>query len=229
MTDEQLDLTARTTLRRHRERGSHELPVIEDTLDEAIVCHVGFALDGAPWVVPMLHARDGDQLYLHGAVGNHLLRSLATGVQACATATLIDGLVLARSAFHHSANYRSVMVFGEARLVDDIEEKRAALDVLVDRVLPGRAADSRPGSLSELERTMVVALPISEASAKIRTGPPVDDEEDLDSPFWAGVLPVRLVAGTPIPADDLPDGAEVPGYVSHPRRPGLRDGSGVAR
>lgn len=223
MTDRQLDPTSRTTLRRHRERGSHELRVVEDVLDEAMVCHVGFALDGSPWVVPMLHGRAGDQLYLHGAVGNHLLRALASGVQACATATLIDGLVLARSAFHHSANYRSVMVFGEARLVHDHEEKRAALDVLVDRVLPGRAADSRPGSLREMEQTMVVALGITEASAKIRTGPPVDDEDDLDSPFWAGVLPIRLVSGTPVPADDLPAGVEVPDYVRRPRRPGLGD------
>lgn len=223
MTDRQLDPTARTTLRRHRERGSHDLRVVEDILDEAMVCHVGFALDGAPWVVPMLHARDGDQLYLHGAVGNHLLRSLASGVEACATATLIDGLVLARSALHHSANYRSVMVFGRARLVSDHEEKRRALDVIVDRVLPGRAADSRPGSFREVEQTMVVSLELTEASAKIRTGPPVDDEDDLDAPFWAGVLPIRVVAGTPVPADDLPDGVEVPDYVSRPRRPGLGD------
>lgn len=141
------------------------------------MCHVGFAVEGRPWVVPMLHGRRDDVLYLHGAVGNHLLRTLAAGVEMCATVTLIDGLVLARSAFHHSVNYRSVMVFGTGRLVDDVEERAAALDVLVDHVLPGRAAQARPGSRRELDLRAVVALPVTEASAKVRSGGPNDDED----------------------------------------------------
>ncbi len=219
-TPDPLDVTARTRLRRHAERGHHDRATIDAILDEALVCHVGFAVEGRPWVVPMLHGRDGDRLYLHGAVGNHLLRSLATGVEACATVTLIDGLVLARSAFHHSVNYRSVMVFGTPWLVDDDQEKRAALDVIVDHVLPGRADDSRPASPRELELTTVIGIPITEASAKIRTGGPVDDEEDVALGHWAGVLPLELRAGEPIPADDLADDVALPAYLADPRRPG---------
>jgi uncharacterized protein len=214
--------TRRTALRRHAERGHHDEVTVAAILDEALVCHVGFAIDGRPWVVPMLHGRAGDRLYLHGAVGNHLLRSLADGVEACATATLLDGLVLARSAFHHSVNYRSVMVFGTARLVDDDEEKREALDVIVDHALPGRAADARPGSPRERALTSVVALPLEEASAKIRSGGPVDDEEDLGLEHWAGVLPLEVRPGAPVPAEDLDDDVALPAYLAPPRRPGLQ-------
>lgn len=219
MTTEPLQPTARTTLRRRRDRGTHDRSTLEAILDEALVCHVGFAVDGRPWVVPMLHARAGDELYLHGAVGNHLLRHLERGVEACATVTLLDGLVLARSAFHHSVNYRSVMVFGTARLVSDVEEKRAALDVIVDHVLPGRADDARPGNDRELAQTAVIALPVTEASAKVRAGGPKDDPEDLDLPVWAGVLPLALRHGEPIPDEHLAPHVQLPAYARDPRRP----------
>lgn len=205
--------TRRTALRRKRDRGSHDHDVVYAIIDEALLCHVGFSLDDGPSVVPMLHARKEDQLYLHGARGNQLLRSLARGVPVCVTVTHLDGLVLARSAFHHSVNYRSVMVFGTAREVTDVNEKRVALDALVDRVAPGRAADARAANDDELHSTVVVALPITEASAKIRTGPPIDDDSDLALDVWAGELPVRQVVGPPVPAPDLRADVALPEYL----------------
>jgi len=198
-----------TRVRRHPERGRYEREVVDAILDAAVVSHVGFDAD-RPFVIPMIHARVDDTLYLHGSPGSRLLRALERGVDACVTATLVDGLVLARSQFHHSLNYRSVVVLGRARLVADEREKRLALRAIVDHVLAGRAEDSRPPSEKELLATRVLALSIDEASAKVRTGPPVDDDEDMTLPFWSGVVPLSTTAGPPEPVDpELP----VPDYV----------------
>jgi uncharacterized protein len=208
--------TERTKLRRLPARASYDRAFIDAVIDEALSCHVGFAIDGRPWVVPTIHARIGDRLYLHGAVANHMLGSLADGIEACVTVTIVDGLVIARSAFHHSMNYRSVMVFGRATRVDDLEEKTAALRALVEHVVPGRSADAREPSATELRSTLLLELPISEVSAKVRTGGPIDDEEDLDLPVWAGRLHVTTVFADPIA--DTPDIA-LPHYVRDYRRP----------
>ncbi len=213
----QIAPTDRTKVRRLPKRANYDRDLIDGIIDEAISCHVGFAVDGRPWVIPTIHARIDDRLYLHGAVANHMLKSLAGGIEACVTITLIDGLVLARSAFHHSMNYRSVMVFGRAVRVEDADEKRAALHALVEHVVPGRMADARPPSESELRTTTVLRLPIDEASAKIRTGGPVDDEEDMQLAVWAGQLPLSTGYGAPIAEPDtIP---AVPGYVTGYRRP----------
>jgi nitroimidazol reductase NimA-like FMN-containing flavoprotein (pyridoxamine 5'-phosphate oxidase superfamily) len=208
--------TERTKVRRLPARGHYDRSLIEAVIDEALSCHVGFAIDGRPWVVPTIHARIGDHLYLHGAVANHMLGSLADGIEACVTITIIDGLVLARSAFHHSMNYRSVMIFGCATVVDDADEKRAALHALVEHVVPGRWADAREPSPKELRTTSVLGMPIGEASAKVRTGGPLDDEEDLGLPVWAGQVPVATVFGSPVA--DTTDLA-LPAYVRDYRRP----------
>ena len=209
----QLTPTDRTRVRRLPDRGGYDQATVHAILDEALNCHVGFAIDGRPWVVPTIHARLDDNLYLHGAVANHMLRSIDDGIEACVTATLVDGLVLARSAFHHSMNYRSVMVFGHANRVDDLEEKRAALHTLVEHVVRGRGVDARPPTESEMRKTLVLRLAISEASAKIRTGGPIDDEEDLTLPIWAGVVPCSVSFGTPRaePGVDAP----LPSYVAN--------------
>jgi nitroimidazol reductase NimA-like FMN-containing flavoprotein (pyridoxamine 5'-phosphate oxidase superfamily) len=207
--------TERTRVRRLPARANYDRPFIDAVVDEALSCHVGFAVDGRPWVVPTIHARVDDRLYLHGAVANHMLGSLADGIEACVTITIVDGLVLARSAFHHSMNYRSVMIFGRAVPVDDLDEKKAALHALVEHVVPGRTADAREPSAKELRTTLVLKLPIDEASAKVRTGGPVDDEEDLDLPVWAGQLPIATVYEEPI-ADS--NGVAFPDYVRNYRR-----------
>lgn len=209
--------TDRTKVRRLPKRAHYERELVEAIVDEALSCHVGFAIDGRPWVIPTIHARIGDRLYLHGAVANHMLGSLAGGIETCVTVTLIDGLVLARSQFHHSMNYRSAMIFGFATLVDDADEKQAALHALVEHVVPGRTAHARPPSESELRSTSVLRLTIDEASAKVRTGGPIDDEEDLGLPIWAGQLPVATAFGAPIADTGSPD--DVPGYVTGYRRP----------
>jgi nitroimidazol reductase NimA-like FMN-containing flavoprotein (pyridoxamine 5'-phosphate oxidase superfamily) len=191
----------RTTVRRLPDRGDYRAETIRAILDEGLVAHVGFAVDGQPWVIPMTYARLGDALYLHGSVANHLLRALAGGVEVCVTVTLLDGLVLARSAFHHSMNYRSVVVFGVAQRVDAEAEKQRAFAALVEKMAPGRSrAGVRLPSAAESRKTLVVQLAIDEASAKIRTGPPIDDPEDLELPVWAGVIPLRLTPGDPLPA-----------------------------
>jgi len=187
-------LTERTTLRRLPKRGDHDRATIEAILDEALVCHVGFVAEGQPYVIPTIHGRAGDRLYVHGSAASRMLRTLSGGVPVCVTVTLVDGLVMARSAFHHSMNYRSVMVLGTAQAVQDEAEKLEALRVIVDHVSPGRWAEARPPNEKELKATSVLRLPIAEASAKVRTGPPIDDEEDYALPVWAGVLPLRLVA-----------------------------------
>jgi hypothetical protein len=192
-----LEQTERTKVRRLPARASYDAATIQAILDEALICHVGFAMEGQPFVIPTIHWRDGDTLYFHGSAASRMLRTLRGGVDACVTVTLLDGLVLARSAFHHSMNYRSVVVFGKAREVTDRAEKLHALDRLVAHITPDRAAAVRPPNESELRQTLVLALPLHEASAKIRTGPPVDDEEDMQLPVWAGVVPVALVRGEP--------------------------------
>ncbi len=188
-----------TTVRRHPERAAYDRDTIDAILDEGLVGHLGFVADERPYVIPMLYARDGDTLYLHGAPASRLLGTLADGVRFCFTVTLVDGLVLARSAFHHSLNYRSVVVHGEARAITDRDEKLAALAALVEQVVPGRGEEARPPSTAELKVTEVIALELHDASAKVRTGPPVDSRPDLALPVWAGELPLVLRAGEPVP------------------------------
>ncbi|HWJ98588.1 MAG TPA: pyridoxamine 5'-phosphate oxidase family protein [Acidimicrobiales bacterium] len=193
---EPLAQTERSTVRRLAGRGSFDRALAHSIIDEAYLAHVGFVVDGAPKVLPMTYGRDGDVIYLHGAVGNAMLRASA-GAEVCVTFTLLDGLVLARSAFHHSMNYRSVVLLGVAERVEDTEEKRRAFDVIVDHVLPGRTVAARAASPSETRTTLVLKLAIDEGSAKVRTGGPVDDEEDHGLPVWAGVIPLRLMPGEP--------------------------------
>ena len=214
--------TPRTTPTRHAERVGYDRAAAHAVLDEAVVAHVGFVVDGRPVVLPQLHARVGDVLYLHGSTGARaLLAAKDGGLDVCVTVTLVDGLVLARSAFSHSINYRSVVVHGTATAVDDAEEKAAALEALVDAVVPGRPAGVRGPSRKELAATTVLRLLLEEVSVKVRTGPPKDDAEDLGLPYWAGVLPLATVPGTPVPAPELPADAEVPEHVRqwHRRRP----------
>ena len=183
--------TPRTTVRRRAQRGRYESELIHAILDEALVCHVGFESEHGPVVLPTMHARVGDTLYLHGAVGNAMLRTLVAGAPVCVTVTLLDGLVLARSAFHHSMNYRSVVVFGTATAVEEREAKLAALEALIERIHPGRWTEARPPTDSELRQTLVVSLRLDEASAKVRTGPPIDDPEDYALEVWAGEIPLE--------------------------------------
>jgi uncharacterized protein len=208
-------------LRRRRERGSHERAVLDAILDEGLIAHLGIAdEDGQPFVVPTLHARSGDVVYCHGSVAGRTLRALAAGRPACLTVSLLDGLVLARSAMHHSANYRSAMLLGRARLLEDPAEKLAAAEAVVEHVVPGRWADVRPPSESELKATAFLAMPIDEASAKVRSGPPLDDEQDHALPAWAGVLPLALSAGAPEADPSLRAGIDAPSYLTAYRRPG---------
>jgi nitroimidazol reductase NimA-like FMN-containing flavoprotein (pyridoxamine 5'-phosphate oxidase superfamily) len=207
-----------TRLRRHPERGSHDRAVIDAIVDEALVCHLAVVRDGRPVVLPMLHTRLGDYLYVHGAAANALLGA-GREAEVCLCVSLLDGLVLARSAFHHSLNYRSVVVFGRAEAVTDEEEKRRALEALVEHVARGRSADCRAPSENELKATLVLRIPLSAASAKVRAGPVVDAPEDLSLPHWAGILPLRLVAGDPEPDANLPAEASTPAYVRDYRRP----------
>jgi nitroimidazol reductase NimA-like FMN-containing flavoprotein (pyridoxamine 5'-phosphate oxidase superfamily) len=216
---EALTPTDRTTLRRLPARGSYERAVIDEVLDEALICHLAFVADGAPMVIPTIHARVDDVVYLHGSVANRALRAAGKGAQVCLSVTLLDGLVLARSAFHHSMNYRSVVLLGEATVVADEAEKLMALDAIVDHVVTGRSAQLRPHTPTEVRTTTVLALPIVEGSAKVRTGGPVDDEEDLALDVWAGVLPLHTVAGRPIDDEQLRPGIAVPANIAGWRRP----------
>jgi hypothetical protein len=208
-------------LRRRRERGIYERAVIDAILDEALISHLGIAdADGQPFVIPMLHARRGDVVYCHGSAAGRTMRALAAGAPACLTVTLLDALVLARSAVHHSANYRSVMLFGEAAVVDQPDEKLTALEAIVEHIVPGRWTDVRPPSENELKATSVLGMAIEEASAKIRTGPPLDDEEDYALSAWAGVIPLATEPMTPEPDPRLQSGNAAPPYVTGYRRPG---------
>ena len=211
-------VTERTRHRRLPARGSHDRDVIGRILDEGLVCHVGFAGPEGVFVQPMGYARDGDRLILHGSAGSRLMRRLAEGVEICVTVTLVDGLVLARSAFHHSMNYRSVVAFGRARAITDEAEKRRALQALTEHLVPGRTRDARGPNARELAATMVLELPLEEVSAKIRTGPPSDDPEDLTLPVWSGVIPLRLVPAVPVSAPDLAAGVPAPSYTTDYRR-----------
>ena len=203
----------RTRVKRLPDRGHYDGDTIYSILDEAFICHVGYAVDGQPYVIPTGYARIGDDLYIHGSSASRMLRNLSKGIEICVTVTLIDGLVLARSAFHHSINYRSVVVLGKAVLVEDAEEKNRVLEAFTEHVVPGRWADVRWPSELELKATSVLRLPISEASAKIRAGDPKDDDEDYAMNVWAGVLPLGLVKSEPIADSRLAEGISVPEYV----------------
>ena len=205
--------TDRTKARRLPDRASYDVGVVHDILDKAPIVHVGFAAEGQPYVLPMIHGRVASRLYLHGAAGGRHLRALAEGTPVCATATLVDGLVLARSAFHHSMNYRCVVVLGRPVPVTDEAEKLKAFEAITERLLPGRWADCRPPSAPELKQTLVVSLDLQECSAKVRTGPPKDDEPDYALPMWAGVLPVALGFGEPVPDPRLKPGTPLPAYL----------------
>src|SRR5882724_13204093 len=215
---EELTQTARTTLIRLPQRGAFDRASINQILDEGFICHVGFAIDGQPFVIPTGYARAGDKLLIHGSQASRMLRALKEGIDACVTVMLIDGLVLARSAFHHSMNYRSVVIFGRAEMVEDREEKLAALFALSEHMIPGRWKDVRGPNEAELQQTTVLSLPIDEASAKIRSGPPLDDEEDYAMNVWAGVVPLRLGTEHPIADPRLPASIDIPDYVIEYRR-----------
>jgi nitroimidazol reductase NimA-like FMN-containing flavoprotein (pyridoxamine 5'-phosphate oxidase superfamily) len=200
--------TPRTRVVREPQRAVYDRDAVNQILDEALFCHVGFVADGQPFVIPMSFGRDGDMLYIHGSAASRMVRNLDQGAPVCITVTLVDGLVLARSVFNHSMNYRSVVILGTATLVDDPAEKLSALRALSEHILPHRWDDSRQPKEKELKATSVLRLPISEFSAKVRVGPPVDDEEDYSFPTWAGVIPLEMTAGAAIPDErcrqDLP-------------------------
>lgn len=206
--------TPRTTPTRYRERAAYDRQTVHAILDEALICHLGYLSAGGPVVLPTTHARRGETLYLHGSTGaGPMLAAKPRGLPVCVTATLVDGLVLARSAMHHSMNFRSVVVRGDARVVDDSAEKLTALHCLLDHIRPGRADDCRPPNARELAATAVLALDLVEVSAKVRTGGPVDDPEDTSLPHWAGVVPLGLTPGTPVPAGDLDPATPLPSYL----------------
>jgi nitroimidazol reductase NimA-like FMN-containing flavoprotein (pyridoxamine 5'-phosphate oxidase superfamily) len=205
--------TNRNKVKRLPERGHYDAATIYPIVDAALICHVGFAIDNQPYVIPTLHARQGDSILLHGAKGNRLLRHIQSGGPVCITVTVMDGIVLARSVFHHSINYRSAVLFGTGAIVEGDEERMQALEAFTERLIPGRWRDARPPSPIELKQTTIVAVPIESASAKIRTGPPKDEDEDMDLPVWAGVLPLQYVAGAPIADAQLDPGVELPDYI----------------
>lgn len=212
--------TSRSTPTRHRERATYDRATVHGILDEGLTCHVGYLKADRPVVLPTMHARIDDTLYLHGSTGSGpmLAAASSSGLPVCVTVTLVDGLVLARSALHHSVNFRSVVVQGTARVVEDRREKLRALAALLNHVAPGRADDSRPPNARELAATAVLAVDLVEVSAKVREGGPVDDADDMDLTHWAGVLPLTLSAGDPVPADDLKSGLPVPEYLRPYRR-----------
>ena len=210
--------TARTTLERKPERGSHDFETIARILDEALYCHIGFVVDSQPFVVPTGYGRDGRTLYIHGSSASRMLRTLSRGMPICVTVTLLDGLVLGRSARRHSINYRSVMVLGVAREVDG-DDKLRGLEVITEHMASGRWADVRGPTAEELKATAVLKLEIEEASAKVRQGPPLDYEQDLTRPIWAGEIPFALVPQTPVPDAQLPPEVKLPVYLAGYRRP----------
>jgi uncharacterized protein len=205
--------TARTKLRRVPKRGFHDRETIDAILDEALVCHLGFVHEGRPAVIPTLHARVGDEVFIHGSAASRMIRALAGGLEACLTVTLVDGLVLARSAFHHSINYRSVVLYGTATPVIEPEDKERALEAFTEKLVPGRWADVRWPTRKELKGTAALALPIAEGSAKVRTGPPIDEDEDYELDAWAGVVPIRTEILDPIPDPRLREGIAAPDHV----------------
>ena len=208
----------RTKVKRLPARGQYDRETINAILDEGFICHVGFVVDGQPYVIPTGYARVNDVLYIHGSSASRMLRNLSKGINVCVTVTLIDGLVLARSAFHHSVNYRSVVILGNAELVEDNDEKNTALEALTEHIVPGRWADVRWPSEIEMKATTVLKLAIEEASAKIRTGDPKDDEEDYTLDVWAGVLPLKLETGKPVADSRLDNDIAAPDYIQDYRR-----------
>ena len=209
---DQFSRNARTRVRRMPKRGHYDRETVHAVLDAGVICHVGYVIDGQPYVTPTCHWRHGDRLYWHGSSASRMLRHLKQGMSACVTVTHLDGFVLARSGFHHSINYRSVMAFGRARLVAD-EAKLEALRDFVERLFPGRWDELRPPTAQEIKATTVLWMDLDEVSAKIRTGPPVDDEEDYALPVWAGVLPLSSLRGKPEPDARLPPHIALPGYL----------------
>ncbi len=207
--------TPRTRVVREPQRGVYDRNAAYKILDEGFICHVGFAVDGQPFVIPTGYGRDGDNLYIHGSAASRMLRNMEEGVPVCVTVTLVDGLVLARSIFNHSMNYRSVVVLGTAVSVNDADEKLRALQILSEHILPGRWKDSRQPNKRELKATLVMRLPITEFSAKVREGDPIDDEEDYSFPTWAGVIPLEVVAGVPISDPKLDRARAIPDYALH--------------
>jgi uncharacterized protein len=205
--------TERSTVKRLPARGVYDRAVIHQILDAGMVCHLGFVVDGQPFVIPTTYVRVDKRIYVHGSPASRMLQALERGIAACLTVTLVDGLVLARSAFHHSINYRSVVVFGTASLVSDPEEKLAAMNALTDHLIPGRWQEIRQPSAQELKRTLVLRIPIDEASAKIRVGPPIDEEEDYQLGVWAGVIPLKLTADRPVPDARLSPEISPPGHA----------------
>lgn len=206
--------TPRVRVRRAPKRAVYDREQIDAILDEAIVCHVGFACDGQPYVIPTLHARVGDVVYLHGSTASRMVRTLAGGAPCALTVTLLDAIVLARSAFHHSANYRSVTVLGRATLVTSEDERLRALHAFTEQLVPGRWEHVRPPSAKEMKGTQVLAVPLDEASAKVRTGPPVDDDDDMSRDVWAGELPLAIAVADPRPDPQLAEGVAVPEHVT---------------
>ena len=208
--------TARTRVVREAHRGVYDRETVYRILDEGFVCHVGFIVEGQPFVIPTSYGRKDASLYIHGSAASRMLRQMKDGTPVCVTVTLLDGLVLARSVFNHSMNYRSVVVLGKASLVEDPEEKLAALRVLSEHILPGRWDDARQPNERELKQTSVLRVPIEEFSAKVRTGPPIDDEVDYSFPTWAGVVPLKMTADPPIPDSKLdPAAHQRPMYIEH--------------
>jgi nitroimidazol reductase NimA-like FMN-containing flavoprotein (pyridoxamine 5'-phosphate oxidase superfamily) len=214
--------SARTRAQRMPTRARYDRASIDAILDEALVAHVGFAVQEQPYVIPTLHARVDDSLYFHGSSASRTVRALAAGTPVCLTVTLLDGLVLARSAVHHSVNYRSVVVFGQASAVEDMSERMSAIEAFTERLVPGRWSEVRPPTAKELKAIQVLQLPLTEASAKLRSGPPLDDEEDYALNTWAGVIPLRTLAGEPVDDARLPDGVS-------PSRAALRWASNRSR
>ena len=212
---------ARTRVVREPQRAVYDRETINRILDEGFICHVGFAVDGQPFVIPTSYGRKDANLYIHGSAASRMLRQMKESLPVCVTVTLLDGLVLARSVFNHSMNYRSVVILGKATLVDDPQEKLEALRVLSEHILPGRWADSRQPNEQELKATSVLRLPIEEFSAKVRTGPPIDDAEDMTFPTWAGVVPLEIKAGGPINDPGLDPQQEMPEYVRSYSRRGI--------
>jgi nitroimidazol reductase NimA-like FMN-containing flavoprotein (pyridoxamine 5'-phosphate oxidase superfamily) len=212
--------SGRATVKRLPKRAAYDRATIHAILDEGMVCHVGFVQDGQPFVIPTIYVRIGESLYVHGSPASRMLQALRTGIPVCVTVTLVDGLVLARSAFHHSMNYRSVVLFGTAAVVEEPDRKEEVLRALAEHLIPGRWDDIRLPTPDELRRTLVLAVAIEEASAKVRTGPPLDDEEDYALPMWAGVLPLRLTAAEPVADPRLRPGSEPPPHVRDYRGPG---------
>jgi uncharacterized protein len=211
-------LSERTTVKRMPNRGVYDRELINAILDEGLICHVGFTVESQPYVIPTIYARDGQRILIHGSAASRMLRNLRTGIPICATVTLIDGLVLARSAYHHSMNYRSVVILGTATEISERETKFDAMRLIVDHVVPGRWNDVRLPSEGEIRATMILSLPIDEVSAKVRTGQPIDDEEDYGLRAWAGVLPLSLDAHAPIADPRLAAGIQIPPQVRFYRR-----------